>query len=85
VIKEQDTVVEYIDDIMTHMRDVEALRHPSDNYMAKQTDINAKMREILVDWLVEVHLKFRLRQVSAFPYAYSRRVFCSSALVRPAW
>jgi len=29
--------------------------------MVKQTDINVKMREILVDWLVEVHLKFKLQ------------------------
>ena len=28
--------------------------------MSKQTDINAKMRSILIDWLVEVHLKFKL-------------------------
>jgi transcription initiation factor TFIIIB Brf1 subunit/transcription initiation factor TFIIB len=28
--------------------------------MTKQTDINAKMRAILIDWLVEVHLKFKL-------------------------
>ena len=29
-------------------------------YMEKQEDINEKMRAILVDWLVEVHLKFKL-------------------------
>ena len=29
--------------------------------MTKQTDINAKMRAILIDWLVEVHHKFKLR------------------------
>ena len=28
--------------------------------MSKQIDINAKMRAILIDWLVEVHLKFKL-------------------------
>ena len=28
--------------------------------MAKQGDINEKMRAILVDWLVDVHLKFKL-------------------------
>ena len=28
--------------------------------MCKQSDINEKMRAILVDWLVEVHVKFRL-------------------------
>ena len=28
--------------------------------MNTQPDINAKMRAILIDWLVEVHLKFKL-------------------------
>jgi hypothetical protein len=26
-----------------------------------QPDINEKMRAILIDWLVEVHLKFKVR------------------------
>jgi hypothetical protein len=30
-------------------------------YMHRQEDINAKMRSILVDWLVEVHYKFKLQ------------------------
>ena len=29
-------------------------------YMKNQPDINEKMRAILIDWLVEVHLKFKL-------------------------
>ena len=28
--------------------------------MSRQEDINEKMRSILIDWLVEVHLKFKL-------------------------
>ena len=28
--------------------------------MSKQPDINEKMRAILIDWLIEVHLKFKL-------------------------
>ncbi len=34
--------------------------------MGGQTDINDKMRAILVDWLVEVHLKFRLLSETMF-------------------
>jgi hypothetical protein len=34
--------------------------------MAKQTDINEKMRAILIDWLVDVHLKFRLLNETLF-------------------
>lgn len=33
---------------------------PNPNYMEIQTDLKWKMRQILVDWLIEVHGKFRL-------------------------
>ncbi len=56
----------YVDDIMQHLRNTEVKRQPSASYMSRQTDINAKMREILIDWLVEVHLKFKLRQETLF-------------------
>jgi hypothetical protein len=32
---------------------------------APQTDINEKMRAILIDWLVEVHLKFKVRNAQS--------------------
>ena len=35
-------------------------------YMKRQPDINERMRCILVDWLVEVHLKFRLHNDTLF-------------------
>jgi len=34
------------------------------DYMDTQTDISAKMRSILIDWLIEVHMKYRLSQES---------------------
>jgi G2/mitotic-specific cyclin-B, other len=34
--------------------------------MGKQTDINEKMRAILIDWLIEVHLKFKLLPETLF-------------------
>jgi hypothetical protein len=48
------------------MRDSELDFHPSSTYMDKQNDVNEKMRAILVDWLVEVHLKFKLVPESLF-------------------
>jgi cyclin B len=33
---------------------------PEPDYMNSQTDITAKMRTILIDWLVEVHMKYKL-------------------------
>ena len=34
---------------------------PDPDYMSKQQDITIKMRAILIDWLVDVHQKFKLR------------------------
>ena len=31
------------------------------SYMERQTGINAKMRAILIDWLVDVHIKFKFK------------------------
>lgn len=34
--------------------------------MKSQPDINDKMRAILVDWIIEVHLKFKLQPETLF-------------------
>jgi len=60
-IDNPQAVSEYIQDIMVYFRDVEEKGHPTPGYMDSQRDINSKMREILIDWLSEVHLKFKLR------------------------
>ena len=53
-------VTEYVNDIFSYWFRVEPETQVAPNYMLIQTDINDKMRAILVDWLVEVHLKFKL-------------------------
>jgi cyclin B len=53
-------VIPYLHDIHRHYREAEAINLASGTYMSKQTDINEKMRAILIDWLIEVHLKFKL-------------------------
>ncbi|KAL3035613.1 hypothetical protein AAZX31_02G261300 [Glycine max] len=50
---------EYIDDIYKFYKETEEEGCVHD-YMGSQPDINAKMRSILVDWLIEVHRKFEL-------------------------
>ncbi|KAK4607493.1 hypothetical protein RGQ29_001368 [Quercus rubra] len=52
-------VAEYVDEMYKFYKETEDLSQVHD-YMIKQTDINAKMRSILVDWLIEVHRKFEL-------------------------
>ncbi|GMY06700.1 cyclin-A1-1-like [Fagus crenata] len=48
-------------DIYKHLRASEAKKRPSTDFMEKvQKDINASMRAILIDWLVEVAEEYRL-------------------------
>lgn len=47
--------------IFAHLREAELEKRPRINYMEKvQTEVNAKMRAILVDWLVEVSEEYKL-------------------------
>ena len=39
---------------------------PKMGYMNKQTEINEQMRAILVDWIIEVHFQFNLRQETLY-------------------
>jgi len=59
-------VAEYAHGIFEVLFEEEVLTLPNPNYIEIQTDINARMRGILVDWLVEVHTKYRLRQQVLF-------------------
>lgn len=53
-------VVEYVDELYSFYRKTEDLSCVSPTYMSRQTDINEKMRGILIDWLIEVHYKLEL-------------------------
>jgi cyclin B len=59
-------VAEYVADIMRHLRTVERRYQPSASYMTQQRDINPKMREVLIDWIVDVHLRFRMQEETLF-------------------
>ena len=48
------------------MKIEECYDSPRNNYMKQQVDINEKMRGILVDWIVEVHLRFKLLPETLF-------------------
>jgi cyclin B len=64
-IDERDTddplcVTSYVQDMYEHFRSKEIATSVRPVYMEDQQYINERMRSILVDWLVEVHLKFKL-------------------------
>eukprot|EP00775_Hariotina_reticulata_P010332 gene10332-10489_t len=56
----------YVNDVYVWFRKIEPRFRAPANYMDTQVDINEKMRAILIDWLVEVHLKFKLMPESLF-------------------
>ncbi|KMT09623.1 hypothetical protein BVRB_6g130760 [Beta vulgaris subsp. vulgaris] len=59
-------VVDYVDDIYSYYRKMEACSCVPPDYLSQQHDINERMRAILIDWLVEVHYKFELREETLF-------------------
>ena len=63
---DQFCVTEYTEEIYAYLRLNESRSLVDHDYMSRQPDINAKMRVILNDWLVEVHLKFKLRQETLY-------------------
>jgi len=59
------SVTDYVEDMYKHFRSKEVLSSVDSMYMGssdegKQPNINESMRCILVDWLIEVHYKFKL-------------------------
>jgi len=57
---------EYAADVFASLLDKERAFLPKPDYMDAQADLNGKMRAILIDWLVEVHMKYRLRPETMF-------------------
>ena len=60
-------VDEYFDEIYKYLKSIENSDLPKENYMITvQKDINEKMRKILLDWLIDVHAKFKLTTETLF-------------------
>jgi cyclin B len=51
---------DYVQDMYEHFRSKEASTSARPLFMENQPHINEHMRSILIDWLVEKHLKFKL-------------------------
>ena len=51
---------EYFEDICEELFKNEDKYLVDPKYMSNQTDINHRMRAILIDWLIDVHLKYKL-------------------------
>jgi hypothetical protein len=59
-------VSEYVNEIFEYLKKLEPETQPNPNYMDDQMDLRWQMRGILVDWLVEVHTRFRLLPETLF-------------------
>lgn len=59
-------VAEYVVEIFDYFRDLEEATLPNPDYISHQSELEWKMRGILVDWLVEVHTRFRLLPETLF-------------------
>ena len=57
---DRQSVLVYKDLILDHLRHIQNFYSLDKDYMTRQPDINTKMRSILVDWLVDVSIKFKL-------------------------
>jgi len=57
---------EYVRDIFEYYRELEPTTMPNPNYMDHQEELGWNMRGILVDWLIEVHTRFRLLPETLF-------------------
>ncbi|KAL1306808.1 hypothetical protein AAFC00_005465 [Neodothiora populina] len=59
-------VAEYVHEIFDYMKELEITTQPNPDYMDSQSELEWKMRGILVDWLLEVHTRFRLLPETLF-------------------
>ncbi|KIY48434.1 hypothetical protein FISHEDRAFT_65729 [Fistulina hepatica ATCC 64428] len=59
-------VSEYVVEIFQYMRELEARTMPNPNYMENQKELAWKMRGILTDWLIQIHVRFRMLPETLF-------------------
>lgn len=59
-------VVEYVQDIYNYLRQMERTQSIEAEYLSGQSEILPKMRSVLVDWLIGVHLQFHLLQETLY-------------------
>ncbi|KAJ7039842.1 g2/mitotic-specific cyclin cdc13 [Mycena alexandri] len=59
-------VSEYVVDIFNYLKQIELTTMPNPNYMASQTELAWKMRGVLNEWLIQLHVRCRLLAETLF-------------------
>lgn len=65
-IYDTSMVAEYGEEIFDYMKSLEMKMLPNAHYMENQHEIQWSMRSVLMDWLVQVHLRFNLLPETLF-------------------
>lgn len=65
-VRNPQLVTEYVNEIYSYLRFMERRQAVKNDYLSGQTEILPKMRGVLVDWLVGVHLQFHLLQETLY-------------------
>ena len=75
---------EYLEEIYMNLllEERESTIKPKFGYMANQPEINEIMRAILIDWIIDVHLLFNLRQDTLFMTIWLIDTYLSFPLVK---
>jgi len=64
---ENDRLVsEYVNDIYAYLRQLETQYPVRPQHLVNQTEINGRMRGILIDWIVQVHKTYCLQQETLY-------------------
>ena len=74
---------EYLEEIYMNLllEEKEATIKPKIGYMENQGDMNEKVRAILIDWIINIHLHFNLRQETLFMTIWLIDTYLSFAFV----
>lgn len=59
-------VSEYVNEIYAYLRQLETRYPIRSQHLVSQKEITGRMRGILIDWLVQVHLRFHLLQETLY-------------------
>ena len=76
-------VGEYLEEIYMNLllEEKQATIKPIFGYMENQPEINDIMRAILIDWIIDIHLRFKLRQETLFMTIWLIDTYLSYAFV----